>query len=215
MATETEGLLKGNLDKTGGIQMINYITDIKVEVKSTVEEFRKEVVSTIDFAVRDKEYKIGSFNADFIAEDITGIMGEHGMSQEALVIIEEELAAYKAKVASIENIESKMYDFFEFENVLVTMQALVDDAASSNKHYGVYVKKSDSCTNGEFSNEESYQFREGAFSLSKFIGFFLSSDNNFKVTVGEKKDSFGVEVIPKQQHFSVDADFLFRIDLLS
>lgn len=113
----------------------------------------------------------------------------------------------------MDNIESKVYGFFEFENILDKIQSLVDKTVESNKHYGMYVKKSDSCTNGEFSKEESYQFCEGGISLQGFIGYFFSSDYDFKLTVGEKHDSFGVEVISKYHHLSVDADFLFRIDL--
>lgn len=77
---------------------ITFMTDIKVEVNCSEEDFRVCVVETIDFAVNNKEYELKDISPDFIAEDITGISGEHGMSADALAIIGEELQKFAERV---------------------------------------------------------------------------------------------------------------------
>ena len=75
---------------------IKYTTDIGNEVNCTEEEFREEAKSMIEFAINDKEYAIDNIDAKMIAEDITGmVLGEHGLSDRALEIIEEQLMVYR------------------------------------------------------------------------------------------------------------------------
>ena len=76
-------------------RIIKFTTDIGYKVSYTEEEFREDVRSTIDFAVGEKEYPLQDLTPNFIAEDITGIFGEHGISKEGLDIIEQELKIFK------------------------------------------------------------------------------------------------------------------------
>lgn len=75
--------------------MIKYTTDIGNKVNCTEEEFREDAKSMIEFAINEKEYTIDSIDVQMIAEDVTGVFGEHGLSDRALEIIEEQLNSFK------------------------------------------------------------------------------------------------------------------------
>lgn len=74
---------------------IKYTTDIGSEIVCTEEEFHDEAKSMIEFAMNEKDYTIDGIDAKMIAEDITGIFGEHGLSERALEIINEQLNSFK------------------------------------------------------------------------------------------------------------------------
>lgn len=71
-----------------------------MEVNCSEEDFRTCVVESIDFAVNNKEYSLDDIDSDFIAEEITGIYGEHGMPTEALIMIGEELQKFANRVVA-------------------------------------------------------------------------------------------------------------------
>lgn len=85
--------------------MIKFTTDIGVEMNLTEEDFKIAITSSIDFAVNEKEYKLEALTADFIAEEITGIIESyhgkpHGMPQEGMNIIKQEIQKHKIQARS-------------------------------------------------------------------------------------------------------------------
>lgn len=72
--------------------MISIKTELLDRRGYTEADFRTEVRGMIQFAINEKEYLLEELSIDMIAEDITGIFGEHQMSEEGLNIINEELA---------------------------------------------------------------------------------------------------------------------------
>ena len=77
--------------------MIAFKTELRDKLEMTKDDFRNEVKSTILVALNDKEYPIEQVSAHMIAEDITGIWGEHQMPEVGMDIIREELALYEVK----------------------------------------------------------------------------------------------------------------------
>jgi len=71
--------------------MLTIKTELKQKVEYTEEEFREEAKGMIQFAINEKGYSFEQLSADMIAEDITGIMGEHQMPKKGMEIIREEL----------------------------------------------------------------------------------------------------------------------------
>lgn len=76
-------------------EMIKFTTDIGVEIELTEGQLRAEAKSMIEFAMNEKDYTIDGIDAKMIAEDITGIFGEHGLSERALEIINEQLNSFR------------------------------------------------------------------------------------------------------------------------
>lgn len=74
---------------------ITFTTDIGNELSLTEGELRNAAFSSIEFAVNDKEYDLKDLTADFVAEEITGTFGNHGMPKEGLQIIREELNRFE------------------------------------------------------------------------------------------------------------------------
>lgn len=74
---------------------IIFISDLNIEVVLTEEQFREEAIGFIYSAINEKGYAFNEIDSHMIAEDITGVMGDHRLSKDALLIIEEELNNYK------------------------------------------------------------------------------------------------------------------------
>lgn len=74
--------------------MITIKTNLLEKVVYTLEEFKAEVIGMIEFSVKEKEYALADLCVDMIAEDITGVFGDHQMPKEGLDIIERELNAF-------------------------------------------------------------------------------------------------------------------------
>lgn len=73
------------------INMLTIKTELKPKVEYTEEEFREEAKGMIQFAINEKGYSFNELSPDMIAEDITGIWGEHQMPKDGMDIIRKEL----------------------------------------------------------------------------------------------------------------------------
>lgn len=76
-------------------QIIKFRTDINIDVTLTVDAFITATKDMIDFAINEKGYALDDLTVDFIAEDITGKVGNHGLSVDGLLIINNVLNDYK------------------------------------------------------------------------------------------------------------------------
>jgi hypothetical protein len=59
------------------------------------DQFRKVIKGLIDFAFNEKEYPLEDISVEMIAEDVTGVIENHGIDNKGLKIIELELDKYK------------------------------------------------------------------------------------------------------------------------
>ena len=74
--------------------MIKIKTDTRNIVEYTEDYFRAEIKGLLTFALNEKGYDIKDISPDMLAEDITGIFGEHNVPQEGMLIIQKVITEY-------------------------------------------------------------------------------------------------------------------------
>lgn len=81
---------------------VTFNNDLNEIVEMNISEFRESVISTIDFAINEKDYDLNDLTVNFIAEDISGIVESFhnlkvNMNDLGLSIIDEVLKDLKSK----------------------------------------------------------------------------------------------------------------------
>lgn len=82
------------------METITFNTDLNKPISMSQEVFRRLVFTTIEFAIKEKEYDINDLTVEFIAEDISGLIDstdmKHEMNALGLIIIKDVLNDMKS-----------------------------------------------------------------------------------------------------------------------